>query len=254
MKLSGRKALITGAANGIGRAIATRFVAERASVACVDIDADALERTVAALRELGGNAIGIVADVGTPEDIARATSTALEQLGGLDILVNNAGVGAAGSVDKVSLENWNSILSTNLTSMFLFAKATWATFSQQGHGAIVNMSSIMGLTGVADSVAYCTSKAAIIGFTKSIAADGAPLGIRANCICPGFVHTPIMDKAHSKETQQRISLQLPIRRMASPEEIAAATLFLASEDASYASGSVLVLDGSATAGFAGCYL
>jgi NAD(P)-dependent dehydrogenase (short-subunit alcohol dehydrogenase family) len=145
-------------------------------------------------------------------------------------------------------------MAVNLTSMFLFTKAAWPTFSKQKSGAIVNMSSIMGLTGVRQSFVYCASKAAIIGLTKSIAADGAPLGIRVNCICPGFVSTPIMDQAHSNEVQARISAQIPLRRMATPAEIAGGCVYLVSDDASYATGTVLVLDGSATAGFAGCYL
>jgi NAD(P)-dependent dehydrogenase (short-subunit alcohol dehydrogenase family) len=116
------------------------------------------------------------------------------------------------------------------------------------------MSSIMGLTGAAGNFAYCSCKAAIIGLTKSLAADGGPLGIRVNCVCPGFVHTPIMDKAHSREFQDRISAQLPARRMASPQEIADGFVYLSSDDATYANGTVLVLDGAATVGFAGCYL
>lgn len=254
MKLLGKKAMVTGAAAGIGRAIATRFVDEGASVACIDIDAGELEMTVRSLQGRPGTALGIVGDVGAAEDIARASRAAMSQLQGLDILVNNAGINAGGCVDTVSLEDWNRVIAVNLTSMFLFSKAAWGPFSQQGHGVILNMSSIMGLTGVRNSFAYCASKAAIIGFTKSIAADGAPLGIRVNCICPGFVSTPIMDKAHSRQSQERINAQLPMKRMASPAEIAGGALYLVSDDATYATGSVLVLDGSATAGFAGCYL
>jgi NAD(P)-dependent dehydrogenase (short-subunit alcohol dehydrogenase family) len=258
MKLRGKKALVTGAAQGIGRAIALRFVQEGASIACIDCAADALGATVRDLqsvgRERGAQVIAITADVGIAADVERSSRSALAQLQGLDILVNNAGVNAAGSVEAVSADAWNRVMAVNLTSMFLFTKAVWPVFSKQKHGAIVNMSSIMGLTGVRESFAYCASKAAIIGLTKSIAADGAPLGIRVNCICPGFVSTPIMDQAHSRQMQDRISVQIPARRMAAPAEIAAGCLYLVSDDASYASGSVLVLDGSATAGFAGCYL
>lgn len=254
MKLLGKKALITGAAAGIGRAIATRFAAEGASIACVDIDPVELESTVRALKGGAGQIMGITADVGDPADIERATNDALIQLHGLDILVNNAGVNAGGTVASVSLEDWNRVIAVNLTSMFLFSKAVWGPFLRQGRGAILNMSSIMGLTGVADSFAYCASKAAIIGFTKSVAADGAPLGIRVNCIAPGFVSTPIMDRAHSQAFQDRISTQIPIKRMATAAEIAAAALFLVSDEASYSTGSVMVLDGGATIGFAGCYL
>lgn len=254
MRLTGRKALVTGAAAGIGQAIAARFVAEGAQVACVDIDGRRLAATVEELRKSGSRVFGIQADVGVADDVARAAAEAIQALGGMDILVNNAGINAGGRVDTVSPEQWDRVIAVNLTSMFLFARAIWPVFSQQRRGAIINMSSVMGLTGVRESFAYCATKAAVVGFTRSIAADGAPLGIRVNCICPGYVSTPIMDAAHSKEKQARIAAQIPAKRMASPDEIAAACAFLASEEASYANGSVLLLDGGATAGFAGCWV
>ena len=254
MKLLGKKVLITGAAAGIGRAIATRFADEGASLVGVDIDSAGLETTVRALQGRPGRILGLYADLGIPEDIERVAKDAIGQLQGLDILVNNAGVNASGSVDTVTLADWNRVIAVNLTSMFLLSKAVWASFSSQTQGVILNMSSIMGLTGARNNFAYCTSKAAIIGLTRSIAADGAALGIRVNCICPGYVNTPIMDRAHSKEFQDRICAQIPMGRMASPQEVASAALYLASDDASYTTGSVLVLDGAATVGFAGCYL
>jgi NAD(P)-dependent dehydrogenase (short-subunit alcohol dehydrogenase family) len=220
----------------------------------VDINDGELAETVRALNGGAGNAIGIVADVGVAADVERAASAAIDALQGLDILVNNAGINASGTVETLAPAQWDRVIAVNLTSMFLMCRMAWPGFVRQGHGVIVNMSSIMGVTPVRDSVAYCSTKAAIIALTKSLAADGGPHGIRVNCVCPGYVHTPIMDRAHSAATQERLAAQIPMRRMAAPDEIAAAFTWLASEEASYANGLSLVLDGAATAGFAGCYL
>ena len=254
MKLIRKKVLVTGAASGIGRAIASRFAEEGATVACLDMNADALNATVEELRQSGHEALGLCVDLGQAQDAAATAAAAITQMGGVDILVNNAGVNATGTVEDLGVEQWNRLLAVNLTSMFVMAKSVWSRFAAQGHGVIVNMSSIMGLIPVANNVAYCTSKAAIVGFTKSLAADGGPLGIRVNCVCPGYVHTPIMDRAHSAESQQRMTAQLPMKRMATAREIANGFLYLASDDASYATGTVLLLDGAASAGFAGCYI
>jgi NAD(P)-dependent dehydrogenase (short-subunit alcohol dehydrogenase family) len=254
MRLRGKKALITGAASGIGRAIAARFIAEGADVALLDINAKQLDATVRELDNQTTAVVGIDVDLGVPSAAEKAAQAAISALKGLDILVNNAGVNASGTVATTDLASWDRTLAVDLTSVFILCKAAWPTFERQRRGAIVNMSSIMGLTGAANSFAYCACKAAIISLTRSLAADGGPLGIRANCVCPGFVHTPIMDQAHSREFQDRISGQLPMRRMASAEEIAGGFVYLASDEASYTTGSTLVMDGAATVGFAGCYL
>jgi 3-oxoacyl-[acyl-carrier protein] reductase len=253
MRHAAKRALVTGAAAGIGRAIAARLVAEGAHVACVDCDGAQLDATVRALHG-PGSAFGLVADVGIAADIERAAADALGRLQGLDILVNNAGINASGSVDTLDPADWDRVIAVNLSSVFRMCRAVWPTFVRQKSGAIVNMSSIMGLVPVRASFAYCSTKAAIIALTKSLAADGAPLGIRVNCVCPGFVQTPIMDRAHSPAAQQRIVAQIPAQRMATPEEIAAAFAWLASDEASYANGTTLLLDGAASAGFAGCFI
>jgi len=254
MKLEGRRALITGAAAGIGRAIAARFVAEGAHVACIDVNGPQLEATVRDLHRQGGRAFGFRADVSVATDVERATRAAITELQGIDILINNAGISCSGTVESVEPSQWEKIIAVNLTSVYLMCKAAWPHLSRQKRGVIVNMSSIMGLTGARNSFAYCSTKAAIIALTKCLAEDGGPLGIRVNCVCPGYVHTPLMDEVHAPETQQRLAAQIPLRRMASPDEIAAGFAYLASDDASYASGTALVLDGAATIGFAGCYM
>jgi NAD(P)-dependent dehydrogenase (short-subunit alcohol dehydrogenase family) len=254
MKLKGKTALITGAAAGIGRAIAARFLAEGAQVACVDVNAALLESTVRALRTQDNTVLGIAADVSSQIDVERAMDTVLAEFGGLDILVNNAGIICAGTVESVTPTQWDRIIAVNLTSVYLLCRAAWPHFSRQKHGTIINMSSIMGLTGGRNSFAYSSTKAAIISLTRCLAEDGGPLGIRVNCVCPGYVQTPGLDDVHDAETQRRLAAQIPVRRMASPDEIAAGFAFLASDDSSYASGAALVLDGAATVGFAGCYL
>jgi NAD(P)-dependent dehydrogenase (short-subunit alcohol dehydrogenase family) len=254
MRLNGKKALVTGAAAGIGRAIAARLVAEGAAVACVDIDGAQLDATVRALSGAAGSAFGVVADVGNSAEVERAVDTALAQLQGLDILINNAGINASGTVETVTPGQWDRVLAVNLSSVFHMCRRVWPVFVRQRRGAIVNMSSIMGMTPVRESFAYCSTKAAIIALTKSLGADGAPLGIRVNCVCPGYVQTPIMDRAHNAEMQARLAAQIPARRFAAPEEIAAAFAWLASDEASYANGATLLLDGAASAGFAGCFM
>ena len=254
MKLSGKRAIVTGAAAGIGHAISSRFCSEGATVACLDIDAQRLNATVQELNTAGTRALAYHVDLAVPPEAERAAREAIAALGGLDILVNNAGINATGTLETTDLADWNRTVAVDLTSVFVLSKAAWPVLAAQRRGVILNMSSIMGLTGAANSIAYCACKAAIVGLTRSLAADGGPLGIRVNCVSPGFVHTPIMDRAHSPEFQQRISAQLPMRRMASAQEVAAGFVFLASDDASYITGATLVMDGAATVGFAGCYL
>lgn len=254
MRLSGKKALVTGAASGIGRAIASRFVEEGAHVACLDINEEALKDTVDELKINERVVVGITTDVSVPRDVEHAAETAISELGGLDIVINNAGANTDGNITEFNHERWNKAIALNLTSFFSMSRCVWPLFVRQGYGVIVNTSSIMGITGARNSFAYCTCKAGIIALTKSLAADGGPLGIRVNCVCPGFVHTPIMDQVHSEEAQLKITKQLPAKRMAMPSEVADGFVYLASDEASYANGTVLVLDGAATVGFGGCYV
>ena len=184
MRLSGKKALVTGAASGIGRAIASRFIEEGADVACIDINSSELNITVTKLQNHQRKLIGIVADVSIPSDVENAAQKAITKLGGLDIVVNNAGANQIGTIDTFSHEQWNKTIALNLTSFFSMSKYIWPHFVRQGHGVILNTSSIMGITGASKNFAYCTCKACpnqitrIIALTKSLAADGGPLGIR----------------------------------------------------------------------------
>lgn len=222
-------------------------------MAALDSDEERLHATVQALRSPRRTIIGLPVDVGIVSQAADTIENAIAALEGVDILINNAGANAVGTIDAMDAAQWERIIAVNLTSLFATTRSVWTRFSHQRRGVIVNMSSIMGLTGTAGSFAYCTCKAAIVGFTRSLAADGAPLGIRVNCICPGYVRTSALDAALSPAAQMKLSGQIPARRMAAPEEIADGVVYLSSDDASYANGTVLVLDGAATVGFAGCF-
>lgn len=256
MQLNGKKAIITGAASGIGQVTAKRFTEEGSAVACIDIDATQLEDTVDKLLRKKVNVIGFVGDVSDPNAVNELVEKSVEKLGGVDILINNAGISYPGTIEDISYQDWNRNIAVNLSSFFLMSKAVWPRYVEQNSGSIINMSSIMGLTGLRNSFAYCSCKAGIIAFTKSLAADGAPLGIRVNCICPGYVDTPLMNIAlrEVKGLGQAIIKQVPAQRMATAAEIANGFVFLASDQASYVNGANLVIDGAATVGFGGSYI
>jgi meso-butanediol dehydrogenase / (S,S)-butanediol dehydrogenase / diacetyl reductase len=160
---------------------------------------------------------------------------------------------SAGDVTDVSEDQWHHILNVNLTGAYIMCRSVWPVFVQQRRGVIVNNSSIMGLRGDLASVAYCSSKAALLGLTKSLAADGAASDIRVNCVCPGFVDTPAMARRVDKDpnVKNRFDKYIPLRRMAEPIEIANVILFLASSDSSYLTGSTIVADGGASLGYCG---
>jgi len=176
----------------------------------------------------------------------------------VDVLINNAGGGGVGSVESLSVEDWRKAIDVNLAGAFYFSKALWPVFAGQRRGVIVNNGSIMGLMGDMNSIAYCSAKAALVGMTRCLAADGAAHGIRANCVCPGFVDTPAMRAVAADPSVGRtiadFERSIPLGRMASTREIALAFLFLASDEASYITGTTLVVDGGATLGYLGSEL
>jgi NAD(P)-dependent dehydrogenase (short-subunit alcohol dehydrogenase family) len=237
--------LVTGAASGIGAAVAGHFASENHSVAWLD-------KEESALRAVGDhrNSIHLIADVCDSAQIAAARATVRKTFGGLDVLVNNAGVNFSGSVEQMSESSWRSCLDINLTGAFLVTKAFWPDFIAQGRGVVINVSSIMGLAGDRESIAYCAAKAGIIAMTQCLAIDGATHGIRANCVSPGFVDTPAL-RAAVAATGSSFERQLPIGRMATADEIARAIAFLASDAAEYVTGANLVVDGGATLGYRG---
>ncbi len=244
--------VITGAANGIGQAVATAFAREGAAVYGLDIDAHGLQSTARQLRTEGGRFVCITADVCKPEDISIAVKRILGEAHRIDVLVNNAGINMAKRIADLEVADWDNVFDTNLRSVYLLTQGFWSTFIAQRFGTIVNVSSVMGQVGGISSPAYCATKSGIIMLSRCLAKDGAQYGIRVNSVCPGYIDTPIMDRllrsmADPVGARQDLVNRMPLRRMGRPEDVAAGILFLASKDAEYISGTELTIDGAVTA-------
>ena len=255
-RLDGKRALITGAGSGIGEAIATLFSAQGAHVIVADVQADAAERVASDISRQGGSASPLVVDV-TDEDQVRTSFEQLaHQQGQLDLLVNNAGISHVGSVLETSLQDWERVLRVNAGGVFLCAREAVRLMLQQEPkgGVIINMSSVAAMIGVERRLPYSASKGAVLALTRSIAMDFVDQGIRCNAICPGTVQTPFVEgylkrsfPGQEDSVRQTLHARQPIGRMGQPEEIAAAALYLASDEAAFITGSALVIDGGWTA-------
>jgi len=246
-RLEGKVALITGAASGQGAAEAARFVQEGARVAVTDVD-EAGARAVAG--ELGDPAFAHRLDVTDVAEWDRAVAATLERFGRLDVLVNNAGIGLLGALDELPLEDHHRLVDVNLHGVFLGMRAVKPVLAAGGGGSIVNVSSIDGLVGVLGMTSYSATKFAVTGMTRSAAIELGPLGIRVNSIHPGVINSPMVQQAPPAvlERLDRLMAMQPITRMGEPEEVAALALFLASDEASYITGTQVVIDGGHLAG------
>jgi len=250
--LSGRVAIVSGGGSGIGAATARRFAIEGAKVVVTGRRAEPL-REVAA--ETGG--IAVPGDVTDPAHAAAVVGAARDAFGGLDVVVANAGVGFGGSAGEVDDERWGRTIDVNVTGPLRLVRAALPELIARGGGSIVLVSSVSALVSGTDSAAYVTSKAALIGLARSLAVDYGPKGIRANALCPGWVQTPMAhdsmdelagERGISRDDAYRLATaRIPLRRPATPEEIAACCLFLACDESSIVTGSVLVADGGGTA-------
>jgi NAD(P)-dependent dehydrogenase (short-subunit alcohol dehydrogenase family) len=244
-------ALITGGGHGIGRATAFRLAQEGAAVAVVDVDAELAAETASAVRSCGRAAEAYQADVSSPQEVQQAVVCATEAFGALDIVHSNAAVLVPGSIVDQSLEDWDRSFAVNVRGAYLVARSTLPGMLHRRRGTIVLTASTSGLVGEPGLAAYDASKAALVNLTRQMAAEYSSLGIRINCVCPGWVETGFNDPALASLTdadvQAMIHATVPMGRQGRAEEIAAAVAFLASDDASYITGHVLVVDGGLTA-------
>jgi NAD(P)-dependent dehydrogenase (short-subunit alcohol dehydrogenase family) len=247
-KLKDRVALVTGAASGIARATAQLFAREGAGVVVADGSVPGGLETVEQIRAQGGRANFTEVDVSQPAQVNRMVEAILKQHGQLDILFNGAGILAYGTVLDTAEEAWNRMISINLTGTYLCCRAVIPHMIEQGRGSIINVASTTGAhDACAGAAAYVTSKGGVTMLGRAMAIDHAKQGIRVNVICPGPTDTPMLRKAMTPEELDAFAKTFPMGRLGQPEEIANAALFLASDDASFVTGSVLYVDGGQTA-------
>ncbi len=251
--LTGKRALITGGASGIGRATAMLFASEGAAISIMDLDEQGARAVAEAIRGDGGRAISVHGDVTQAADCQRAVQQTVRELGGLDILFNNAGIIHRATLLQTSEAEWDRVMAVNVKSIFLLSKYAILIMAKAGGGVIINMASAWGLVGGPRAAAYCASKGAVVQLTKSMALDHGAQNIRVNCLCPGDTDTPMLkDEAQQLgEPAERFlaeAAQRPLGRIGRPEEIAQAALYLASDASSFVTGTALVVDGGGLAG------
>jgi 3-oxoacyl-[acyl-carrier protein] reductase len=242
MRFKGKTALITGSARGIGRAIAERLADEGANVVISDVLVEAAEKTAEELKAKGVETMAIKADVSNIGDAGQLIEKAVEKFGQLDIVVNNAGITRDTLMLRMKESDWDMVLNVNLKGAFLVTQAASKIMMKQRSGRIINISSVVGRMGNAGQTNYSASKAGLIGLTKSAAKELATRGITVNAIAPGFIKTEMTDKM-PEAAKEKLSSAIPMGRLGLPEDIAAVTAFLASDDAAYITGQVLGVDG-----------
>ena len=246
--LDGKTALVTGGGSGIGRAASLAYAKEGARVVVADVNVEGGEETVQMIKEAGGEAILVHADVSKPEDTKAMVDQAVEAFGSLDCAFNNAGIG--GGRDRLLTadyleEDWDRVISINLKGVWLCMKAEIPQMLKQGGGAIVNTASIAGLVGLTGTIAYVAAKHGVTGLTKAAAMEYAKSGIRVNAVCPGYIHTPLVQRTFDANEgyEERVAARHPIGRLGEPEEIAQAVVWLSSDAASFVTGHNMPVDG-----------
>lgn len=257
MRLQGKTAIVTGAASGIGRATAILFAQEGAKVAVVDLNTEEGKITTASIVEAAGEAIFLQADLSRSKDAENVVRETIATYNRIDVLHNNAGILAFGDVVHCSEEEWDRVMAVNLKSAFLLSKFAIPEMMNSGAGSIINTASIGGLIGAENATAYAASKGGMIQLTRSMALDYGPHNIRVNCICPGSTETPMLHHVWSEEgkslgkdlegMRQAYMQGRPLRRIGTPQDIAYAALYLASDESKFVTGTCLIVDGGVTA-------
>ena len=252
-RLDNKITLVTGAGSGIGEAIAILFAKAGAFVGVIDQDEAAAQKTARTITDQGGHSKAIHLDVSNEEACMDVSESIQEEFGHIDMLVNNAGIGHVGTLLETEGEDLDRMYSVNVRGVFNMTKSVLTDMIGSGKGNIINLASIGGVVAVRDRLAYCTTKFAVVGFTKCIALDHAAEGIRCNCICPGRVETPFVS-ARLKEypdpekAYKEMASTQALGRMAKPEEIASAALYLASDESAFVTGTPFLIDGGWSAG------
>lgn len=254
MELEGQAAIVTGGGRGIGRAIVLELASLGADVVVSDILVENAERVAEEVRGLGRRAVAIRTDVTQRADLDAMATTAMEQFGRIDVLVNNAGVNAFSSILEVTERDWDFVMDVNAKAVFFASQAVFPHMMAAKRGSIVSLSSMAGKLGSLWSVAYAASKAAVISITRSLALSGAPYGIRANCVCPGYIHSTdmwrqvevgvakVLGTTPDELNRQRLA-QIPLGRWETPEDVARVIGFLASDRAGYITGEAVNVSG-----------
>ncbi len=249
-EFEGKTALVTGGAAGIGRAAALTFARRGAQVVVADVDTPRGKETVEMIEEEGGEALFLNVDISRAEDVRRMVQETVDAYGGLDFAFNNAGIeGKQAPVAEVSEENWDRVIDINLKGVWLCMKEQIPAMLDRGGGAIVNMSSVAGRVGFENLPAYVASKHGVLGLTKTAAVEYATQNIRVNAVCPGVIHTEMIDRTTGgdPDTLEAYANMAPAQRMGQPEEVADAVVWLCSEEASFVTGDAITIDGGFTA-------
>ena|SRR3989339_210375 len=242
MKLKGKTALITGAAQGIGKAIAEALAKEGADVIVSDINLELASQTAMEIEKLGVKTMALKTNVSDFCDVESGVSQAVQQMGKIDILVNNAGITKDTLLLRMKKEDWDAVISVNLTGVFNCTKIVSALMMKQRSGKIINIASIVGEMGNVGQTNYSASKAGVIGMTKTVARETASRGICVNAVAPGFISTAMTDKL-SPEVKEAMLAQVPMKKMGLPEDVAKAVVFLAGSDSDYITGQVINVNG-----------
>ncbi len=242
MELKGKVALVTGAAQGIGKAVTLLLVRHGADVIVADINMEKAEETAREVQSLGQQAMAVKLDVTRLQEVEATVEAALQRFGKIDILINNAGIARDKLILRMTEEDWDAVLAVNLKGTFNCTKAVIKHMSKQRSGKIVNIASVVGEMGNPGQANYAASKAGVIGFTKTIAREFAQRGINVNAIAPGYIQTPMTD-ALPEKAKEELKRMIPMERLGQPEDVARAVLFLVSEASGYITGNVLKVNG-----------